>query len=90
MLISSNSASPVEIGGLVFQPGDLVHGDRNGVQTIPREIAEEVPDMVRRIREQEDELTRFCRSGAFSLEELSGRMRPVSRDGHPTVPALRP
>jgi 4-hydroxy-4-methyl-2-oxoglutarate aldolase len=78
--------TPVEIGGLVFQPGDLVHGDRNGVHTIPLEIAEDVPDMVRRIREQEDELTRFCRSDVFSFEHLSDRMQAVSRDALRHVP----
>jgi 4-hydroxy-4-methyl-2-oxoglutarate aldolase len=81
--------NPVEIGGLIFQPGDLVQGDRNGVHIIPREIAAEVPDMARRIQEQEDQLTRFCRSGAFSLTELADRMRAVSKDGVPPVPALR-
>jgi regulator of RNase E activity RraA len=82
--------NPVEIGGLVFQPGDLVHGDRNGVHIIPREIAGAVPDMVRRIQQQEGELTRFCRSDAFSLEELSARMRPVAKNSLPPSPALTP
>lgn len=80
--------SPVEIGGLMIQPGDLVHGDRNGVHTIPGEIASELPDMVRWIQAQEDELTRFCRSSSFSLEELSDRMRSVSQDSLPPGPAL--
>ncbi len=80
----------VEIGGLLFQPGDLVHGDRNGVHTIPLKIAAEVPDVVRRIQEQEDELTRFCRSDAFSLDELADRMRAVSKDALPPAPALKP
>lgn len=30
---------PVQVGGLVLHPGDLLHGDRNGLTTIPREIA---------------------------------------------------
>src|SRR5437660_7422763 len=30
---------PVHVGGVMVQPGDLLHGDRNGVTTIPREIA---------------------------------------------------
>jgi regulator of RNase E activity RraA len=30
---------PVHVGGVIFQPGDLLHGDRNGVTTIPHEIA---------------------------------------------------
>lgn len=34
---------PVEVGGLTIHPGDLLHGDCNGVVTIPREIAAAVP-----------------------------------------------
>jgi regulator of RNase E activity RraA len=30
---------PVHVGGVMVHPGDLLHGDRNGVTTIPREIA---------------------------------------------------
>jgi 4-hydroxy-4-methyl-2-oxoglutarate aldolase len=35
---------PVHAGGVTVHPGDLIHGDRNGVTTIPLEIASEVPD----------------------------------------------
>src|ERR671923_992976 len=31
---------PVRVGGVVIHPGDLLHGDRNGVTTIPIAIAE--------------------------------------------------
>ena len=30
---------PVHVGGVTIHPGDLLHGDRNGVTTIPQEIA---------------------------------------------------
>jgi regulator of RNase E activity RraA len=30
---------PVQVGGVTIHPGDLLHGDRNGVTTIPNEIA---------------------------------------------------
>ncbi|HEV3144113.1 MAG TPA: RraA family protein [Gemmataceae bacterium] len=30
---------PVRVGGVTIHPGDLLHGDRNGVTTIPLEIA---------------------------------------------------
>ncbi len=30
---------PVHVGGVMINPGDLLHGDRNGVTTIPHEIA---------------------------------------------------
>jgi len=33
---------PVHVGGVTVHPGDLLHGDRNGVTTIPNEIAAEV------------------------------------------------
>lgn len=33
---------PVRVGGVTVHPGDLLHGDRNGVTTIPLEIASEV------------------------------------------------
>src|SRR5262249_28736734 len=32
---------PVHVGGLTIQPGDLLHGDRNGITTIPVEVASE-------------------------------------------------
>ncbi|QDU44285.1 4-hydroxy-4-methyl-2-oxoglutarate aldolase [Symmachiella dynata] len=34
---------PVHIGGVTIHPGDLLHGDRNGVTTIPLEVAHLVP-----------------------------------------------
>lgn len=35
---------PVTVGGICIYPGDLLHGDLNGVTTIPHEIASEIPD----------------------------------------------
>lgn len=33
---------PVHVGGLMIQQGELLHGDRNGITTIPVEIASEI------------------------------------------------
>jgi regulator of RNase E activity RraA len=33
---------PVHVGGVAVHPGDLIHGDRNGVTTIPNQIASAV------------------------------------------------
>jgi regulator of RNase E activity RraA len=33
---------PVQVGGVMVYLGDLIHGDRNGVTTVPNEIAEAV------------------------------------------------
>ncbi len=35
---------PVEIGGLVIYPDDLLHADQNGITQIPHNIADEVAD----------------------------------------------
>jgi 4-hydroxy-4-methyl-2-oxoglutarate aldolase len=66
---------PVEIGGLEISPGDLVHGDRHGVHTIPLSIAAKIPEMVAEIKREESELLEFCRSPRFALEELPERLR---------------
>ncbi len=36
---------PVRVGGLVVDPGDLLHGDANGVTNIPITIATEIADV---------------------------------------------
>jgi regulator of RNase E activity RraA len=61
---------PVEIGGLKISSGDLLHGDCNGIQTVPVSIAGRIPEIARRIQEREAELIRFCQSPEFSLKEL--------------------
>lgn len=71
---------PVEIGGLKISPGDLVHGDRHGVQTIPLEIAAEVAGEAEKVRRGEAELIAFCRSPQFSMEGLADRMERASKD----------
>lgn len=40
---------PVSVGGIAVYPGDLIHGDLNGVSTIPHEIASEVAGVCREL-----------------------------------------
>ncbi|MGB6499471.1 MAG: RraA family protein, partial [Candidatus Acidiferrum sp.] len=61
---------PVEIGGLKIQPGDLIHGDRHGVQTVPLEIAEKVPAEAHNILHRRQRLIGICRASNFSVEKL--------------------
>jgi 4-hydroxy-4-methyl-2-oxoglutarate aldolase len=65
----------VEIAGLTVRPGELIHGDLHGVQTIPREIAERVPAKALQIMRQRKELTSFCRSDEFSLPSLHRKIQ---------------
>jgi 4-hydroxy-4-methyl-2-oxoglutarate aldolase len=69
---------PVEIDGLKISPGDLIHGDRHGVLTIPLSIAAEIPDKASKILEEEAKLIEFCHSPQFSLDELSKRIHSMS------------
>jgi len=61
---------PVEVGHMQVQPGDLIHGDRHGVQTIPLEIADKIPAVAQEMTAQEEEIIRLCRSPDFTLEKL--------------------
>jgi len=61
---------PVKVGGLIIRAGDLVHGDRNGVQTIPPEIASQVLDMAQKIVRRRHRLIELCQSTDFSLDVL--------------------
>ncbi len=71
---------PVEIGGLKIQSGDLIHGDRHGVLTIPLDVAAKVPEEAAKIIEEERELLRFCASPQFTLQGLAERMSNASTD----------
>jgi regulator of RNase E activity RraA len=70
---------PVEIGGLKISSGDLLHGDRHGVQTIPLQIAPAIPAEAEKLQAEERELVDFCRSPQFSLDALSKRLQSVAR-----------
>jgi 4-hydroxy-4-methyl-2-oxoglutarate aldolase len=68
-------AEPVEIGGLKVSTGDLLQGDRHGVQSIPREIAGRLAGAVNVIRKREAELIQMCRRTDFSLDKLRAMLR---------------
>ena len=55
---------PVNVGGITIYPGDLLHGDRNGVTTIPNEIASAVAGACREFLAAEDEVLHYVRSGS--------------------------
>lgn len=71
---------PVNIGGLKISAGDLIQGDWNGVQTIPLEIAAEIPEEAEKMRSSESELKEFCQSPEFSLVGLANKLKQVSRN----------
>jgi len=67
--------TPVEIGGLKMQSGDLLHGDRHGVQSIPGDIAARIPPVAAKIAAQEHALIKLCQSPDFSIEKLRAAVK---------------
>jgi regulator of RNase E activity RraA len=66
---------PVVIGGLAVRPGDLIHGDDHGIQTIPLEIAEKIPDRAQEILRRRERIVEVCRSAGFTTENLRAAIK---------------
>lgn len=75
--------TPVEIGGLKIEPGDLLHGDRHGILKIPFETASKIPAIARDIQEREQRVIAMCRSTDFSLEKLREVFRGLDSEPKP-------
>jgi regulator of RNase E activity RraA len=67
----------VTLGGTQISTGDLLHGDRHGVLTVPAEIAAVLPEVAARLREKEGEVIDFCRSSDFSVTGLGETLKKV-------------
>ena len=55
---------------MTVSTGDLLHGDKHGVTSIPFEIADQIPDMVKTIADYEEKTISVCQSPDFSMEKL--------------------
>ena len=62
--------TPVEVGGLKIRSGDLLHGDLHGVQSVPLDIAAQIPPIAARIAARKRELIALCQLPDFSVEKL--------------------
>lgn len=69
---------PIRVGGMDVRSGEILHGDRHGLQTVPFEIAPQIPSAVQRMKDEEQEIVRLSQSKDFNLEKL-----------HSAVDALR-
>lgn len=66
---------PVRVGGLLVRPGDILHGDRHGLISVPPEAVDRIPDTAAAVRQKELEIVDLYASGRFSLDQLK-RLRP--------------
>lgn len=64
----------VQVRGMVVAPGDILHGDENGVLSIPRQGLERLQELVESVRTREGALLDYVRSADFTLEGLHGRI----------------
>lgn len=64
---------PVEIDGVHIEPGDLLHGDINGVTTVPLAIADRLAEVADQVRQEEAALIGYINGPDFSLEGLLQR-----------------
>ena len=69
---------PVTVGGLTVHPGDLIHADRHGVLSIPREAVPALPGAVKGVEDFERPIIRLCQSPEFSTEELARLLESAS------------
>ncbi len=58
----------VQIQGMVVRPGEILHGDQNGIITVPAGRDEEILDAVDQVRSRELKLMNFVRGAEFSLD----------------------
>ena len=70
---------PVQVGGIAVAPDDLLHGDGNGVTTIPQSIAADVADACAEFAAAEAVVINLTRSGSPSLAELRDAYREKTR-----------
>jgi 4-hydroxy-4-methyl-2-oxoglutarate aldolase len=61
---------PVTVDGLDVSPGSLIHGDVNGLLTIPAEIADRVAEEAQKIRDAERQVLEFVRRPVLTVEQL--------------------
>lgn len=59
---------PVEVGGLVVNPGDILHADCNGVVGIPPEVLEDLPAAIDEVLANERKTIADLRAHGYDLE----------------------
>jgi 4-hydroxy-4-methyl-2-oxoglutarate aldolase len=66
---------PIEIGGLGIKPGDILHGDRHGILSVPSHLVAKLPSMAEEIQAEEKELLDLTKNPDFSVETLGAKLQ---------------
>jgi regulator of RNase E activity RraA len=59
---------PVQVCGMVVNPGDIIHGDLNGVISVPKVDLAALKNAVETVRRKEKKVMDFVKSAGFTLE----------------------
>jgi 4-hydroxy-4-methyl-2-oxoglutarate aldolase len=65
---------PVQIHGLPISTGDILHGDENGLLTVPSGYETDLAAAIEKIRSRERRLMDWVLSGEFSVEGFRDRV----------------
>jgi len=69
----------VRVGGVTIYPGDLLHGDRNGVTTIPNEIASAVADGCPALMAAESIVLDYLKAGKVDVKGFNDARNECGR-----------
>ncbi len=62
--------TPVTVGGMLVHTGDLLHADKHGVLSVPKQVAAALPQAAQKVMDREQRILRVCKSPDFTLEQL--------------------
>ena len=80
---------PVTVGGITIYPGDLLHGDCNGVTTIPTDVASEIPQACEEFMKAEAHVINYVKSGTPTVAGLANARAAMSADVKTLADRLR-
>lgn len=69
---------PIQIMGMAIRPGDILHGDENGLLLIPKLETNTLRQAVDEVRSKEGSLMEFVRSTSFTIAGLRERFPPLA------------
>ncbi|MAT06158.1 MAG: acyl transferase, partial [Acidimicrobiaceae bacterium] len=69
----TSTGVPVEVGGVRFRPGDIIHADRHGAVVVPDDRIDDVLAGADRVTNREQGLLDWVRSDEFDPTQLAER-----------------
>lgn len=65
---------PVQVCGMMVRPGDLLHGDENGLISVPSGLRERLPELADRVRAKEKMVLDYLKGEEVTLDGIRKRL----------------